>query len=899
MWLTVISHGTPALTMETDEAVRPLRLRYRKSHAVLAYLLVERAHWHDRERLASLFWPERDMRAARNNLRQVLKDLADMLKGVLLGELLRIERQRVALFPDPRLRADVFLLTSDCVNALGAINSPPEFAAFLGRAVIRMAALEGEFLAAMEFDEDEFGEWLTRQRATLRLARGSFYRALADCAARCGNGDAALSAAQAWIRVEPLLDEPVRLLMTTLAAAGQRRLALDACADLNQRLDHALGVGAEAATEALRKRLDGDLAGAAPGPPRVNASQEVRRIVLLHVALDGDVDDIEAFERVDDLHTHLTAAIRASGGATLPSLGSAITAAFGLPGETEQPVRRALVAATEMAAGPHCAGARIGLSSGKAVISAAGGAPQVHGHLPTLAMQLALCARPGEIVVSEELARAAPSGRAFAALERRQFQGLKGDFLPYRLQLDRRPPAAVRGRAGDAPCVGRERELAQLHALLGHARDSRQPHALRVIGESGIGKSRLLAELARQSRDGAGATILWVMHRPELRHQPLAALRLALREALGLSDAMRRPRQQARLVRALARGAPLAASTSLPVLAAFLGAAEVAPRNDKLTLLQALIDLLQAAAVNAPLLLLIEDLHWADQAFDELAEAWFAEARTGALLIAMSARPGAASRLAPQATPLALAPLAHAATLALIDQHDTARRLDAAAREQIACRSDGLPLCVEYLARGGGQMDTTSIFATLHQLFDQLGEAKTVLQAASVLGASFDLHGLRALTPAHAIGSALDAAHALAIVEVVKDGRYQFRHALLRDCAYENAPPARLASGRGRLSEHAKSFAIRSRSSFGSGAPLARCRSRLAPRGRGRAGRRIRRRRAGLRDARPAHRAGATRPHRGHARAATAAAGGPRRHAGARAGRRRRQPPLRRARRPA
>ena len=202
-----------------------------------------------------------------------------------------------------------------------------------------------------------------------------------------------------------------------------------------------------------------------------------------------------------------------------------------------------------------------------------------------------------------------------------------------------------------------------------------------------------------------------------------------------------------------------------------------------------------ARAGSAPLLLVVEDAHWADPSTLEAVE--LIARMPASVLVVMSSRPEIADN--PQVEPdavLQLGRLSDEEGRTMLEQLPGAAQLDEEGRAALVRRADGVPLFLEELARGveeGSAVPAVTMPTTLSELItarlDRVGGAKRVAQAASVIGRTFDRLLLEAATASR--GSHLDAElhrleeHAL-IEQAPKAGELQFRHALIHEASYRS-----------------------------------------------------------------------------------------------------------------
>ena len=359
---------------------------------------------------------------------------------------------------------------------------------------------------------------------------------------------------------------------------------------------------------------------------------------------------------------------------------------------------------------------------------------------------------------------------------------------------------------------GREAELAAIDgALDAVARGGRL--LLTIRGEAGIGKTRLLAEL----RDRAGAQRFLVLEgrATELEHDlPLVPVLDALEPSLPPGDALAAlgPQQLALLAEVFpGLDAPAAASGS---------------GSERWRLHRALGDLLALVAGGRPLLLLVDDVHWADPATLELLEHLVRRPPAESVLVAVGVRSGpAAERL------LAARRAADAVELVALDlrplERDAAESLLAEVpsteRDRLYAQSGGNPLLLRELARDGGAHAVPGgIVAAVRREVETLpADARALVQAAAVAGDPFDLDVAARIAELDepAALEALDVLEQHSLIAATGDPRrFAFRHPVMRTAVYET-----LGAG-ARLARHAAAARELARS----GAPIAERAQHLA-----------------------------------------------------------------------
>jgi class 3 adenylate cyclase len=546
-------------------------------------------------------------------------------------------------------------------------------------------------------------------------------------------------------------------------------------------------------------RFCGGCGAALPGRPAptgavpAGAAPERRQVAVLFVDLVGftrltselGAEDTQAlleafFATVDEV-------IARHGGTVDKHIGDCVMALFGAPlargDDAERAVRAALAVADAIPGlsarlGRELA-VHIGVAAGEVVAGATGSeahrAYTVTGDTVNFAARLTGLAGAGEILVPDAI-RLMLGGRA--RLEDRGEASIRGMAAPvriYRLLALGEAPAEEA-----APLVGRQAELAQLGLLLERARATGEGEVVLVRGEAGIGKTRLAAETAR-----AAAALGFACHKAlvldfgagEGRH-PLRVLARGL-VADGDAEAARRPLLLDLL------GEPLPPEERLLVDA-------MDERERRRGRQEALAALLAAAARRSPVLLVVEDLHWAGpDLLEDLAALAEASAALPVALVLTTRHDGDPIDAAWRARAGAVAPT----TIDLARLRDAEARLlaqrllageEAGTVERCVARAQGNPLFLEQLLRYLRERQDDAVPATVQSLvqarLDRLATPdREALRAAAVLGQRFSLQGLRAVLGREAYDPA-PLVHRF-LVRPAGDG-YLFAHALIRDVVY-------------------------------------------------------------------------------------------------------------------
>jgi len=451
---------------------------------------------------------------------------------------------------------------------------------------------------------------------------------------------------------------------------------------------------------------------------------------------------------------------------------------------------------------------RIGIESGLVLIGNIGpeGAVEqdaVVGDVPNVAAKLQVAAPPNGVVIGEGTQRVA--GQQFVC---RDIAAPPGLPRPMRVQLvtGRAQSARVRlGFDGSAPpLVGRERELASLVSAWECACRG-EGRAVLVSGEAGIGKSRLALALGeRIVLSGAAHEEIVASCAPQTATSALRPMVVAVRRALGLAE--HAPAEDvSAAAAAMIDMLRLPHDPAAPILAALLeggdlpsaASRDMRPEAIRRVVFDALLAFVAQKAEQAPLLLLIEDLHWADPSLLALTRLLVDQIRGQRVLLIATHRPEAVPDLAeqPHVLRLALAPLG-AAEAERVVAAGAGAGLAADTVRRIVARCDGVPLFLEEFARAAaerGQAADVELPDTLAEVLesrlDTVGEAKVTAQIAAVLGREVTAELVQPLSGLgrEAVARHLDrlaAAGLLVPTRAAAPATYAFRHAVLREAAY-------------------------------------------------------------------------------------------------------------------
>ena len=450
---------------------------------------------------------------------------------------------------------------------------------------------------------------------------------------------------------------------------------------------------------------------------------------------------------------------------------------------------------------------RVGIHTGTAVVSTGQHAaePVVLGATLDIGLRLLAAAAPGAVVISGATRSLVHRGVVTQALEALpQASGSGVAIVPYQVRDG--------GDSGEevsidlTPMVGRDREVELLLSRWAEARAG-TGQAVLLTGEPGIGKSRLLRALRERVNEAAGTTaVRWLQTHgtPYTQHTPLHVVVQLLQRSMASAAGGSPSQQLAALLEQhqLVEALPLFASLlDLPAGQGPPLPPMPAERQREETL-DALVALVLEMAAREPVILLIEDLHWLDATSLTWLDRLIDQAQAAPLLLVMTLRPNTldvpwAARA--QVTQVTLGALSTADTERLIRFLTGDQALRPQVQQHILARTDGVPLFVEELTRsvieagasGEWRELPTTLRDSLTARLGRLGTAKEVAQLASVIGRTFTMPLLAAVA-AHPL-DALDRE----LRQLVHSGlvhrrgfgaqaRYAFKHALVRDAAYDS-----------------------------------------------------------------------------------------------------------------
>ena len=818
--------------LEVSDGDRLLRLSGARQKALLALLLLHANEVVSSDRLIDELWGEEPPEKAANALQARVSQLRRAL-GRSGSEALVTRAPGYLLEVGPgELDAERFeQLAREGRRALAQGDAA-------GAAALLVAALalwRGPALADFAYEPFAQGEIARLEEARLAALEE---RLEADLA--LGRHGELAGELEALVTAHPVRERLRGQLMLALYRSGRQAEALEAYQETRRALVEELGIEPSPPLRELHAAIlnqDAALelrieAPAVPAPPpapparALVAPSEERKVVTLLFAdlvgsteLGGRQDPERTRARLERFYEATAAEIEVAGGTVEKFVGDAVMAAFGAPAAQEDHAERALHAAlavhkrVEERFGDARA-LRIGVDTGEVVLGRAReGSSFVTGDAVNVAARLERAAEPGEVLVGERTVAAVRGAFEFAE---RKIVGAKGkpDGLACRRLVRALSLARPRGVGGlRRAFVGRESELDLLRATYRRLFGERESHLVTIMGDAGVGKTRLVRELwellGSESPEPLRRTGRCLPYGRGITYWPLGEV---LKEHLGILESD--PPETVR--RRLGDREILGLTLGLDV------AGDRHPLAAREQLHEAWVGWLEELIGERPAVVLVEDLHWAEEPLLDLLERLLRDVQ-GPLLLLATARPELLDRRPAwgggrrNATTLWLEPLPRDEAARLLDALVGAE-LPPSVRELVLERAEGNPFFVEELigtlidqgvlerANGGwvaGELPADfavpdSVQAVLASRIDLLAPVeKAALQAASVIGRIFWAGPVRELLegaePDFAALEERDFIRRRSGSSLAGEREFAIKHALTREVAYASLPRARRA----------------------------------------------------------------------------------------------------------
>ena len=772
--------------LEVGASGRRLELRRQKQRALLALLALRAGEVVSTDRLVEELWGASPPKAAVGSLQNLVSELRKVLGSDVLvtrspGYLLGIGRDQVDAHRFERIARE-------------AQSGPAESRA--ARLREALALWRGAPLADLAFES-----FAQAEIARLEELRASVREALFEAELELGHHASLVSELEAFVAEHPLRERPRGQLMLALYRAARQADALDAYRQARETLVEELGIEPSTDLQRLEQailRHDPALEPERRAPTRAVEPDRRKTVTIVFAdvvdssSLAAELDPEVLREVMGTYFDVVRTIVERHGGVVEKFIGDAAMAVFGIPDVHEDDALRAVRAALELHAAvealesDHGVVLRIcvGVNTGEVLAGdPTAGESFATGSAVVLATRFQQAALPGETLLGETTQKLVREAVSVEAVDPVELGGALGRVPAYRALGQ--PEDAVGLRLGrTTPLIGRADELARLQALLAGVTSERKSKVVTLLGEAGIGKSRLTAELASSGNAnvligrcipyGEGATYL-----------PLVE---AVRQV-----APKRIRATVASLLAGSEDADLVAQR----IAELTGTAQGAASTGEL--FWAMRRFLEALARERPVLLVLEDLHWAEPTLLDLVEylgAWVSEA---SLLVLCIARPDLLERRPGWGEgAIRLDRLSKAESEELIGQ---LADIPDALRSRLVTVAEGNALFLEqllaYVLEDGGSEEIDSlppsIEALLASRLDRLEpEERALLERAAVVGKDFTRVSVIHLSPPELLAGIDDGLQALVRKGLIRarrtagptDDVLRFQHALVRDVAY-------------------------------------------------------------------------------------------------------------------
>jgi class 3 adenylate cyclase/tetratricopeptide (TPR) repeat protein len=571
-----------------------------------------------------------------------------------------------------------------------------------------------------------------------------------------------------------------------------------------------------------------DSCGAALAPEDASAREERKVVTVLFADLVGftskaeqmDPEDVRAV--LEPYHAHLRSELERYGGTVEKFIGDAVMALFGAPVAHEDDPERAIRAALairDWVREQEDLQLRIAVTTGEALIALGArpneGEGMASGDVVNTAARLQAAAPVNGILVDETTYRATAQAISYDEHDAVEAKGKTAPIRVWETREARSRLGVDLARRAGGPLVGREKEIDLLRDSLARARQEQAPQLVTLVGVPGIGKTRLVAELFADI-EADPDLIYWRQGRclPYGEGVTYWALSEMVKAQTGILDSDAEEEVEQKLNASVAEVLPAASDAAWVEghLRPLVGLAEAIPTSGdrRAEAYAAWRRFFEALAEQRPLVLVFDDLHWADESLLDFIDHLVDWATGVPLLVVCTARPELLSRRQgwgggkPNATTISLSPLSDDETAHLVHALLERAVLPADVQRTLIERAGGNPLYAEEFARMLGELGEESelrlpesVQGIIAARLDGLAlEEKLLLQDAAVVGKVFWLGTLEQIGGRDR-SSAEQLLHELERKEFVRrerrssvgdESQYAFRHILVRDVAYSQIP---------------------------------------------------------------------------------------------------------------
>ena len=522
--------------------------------------------------------------------------------------------------------------------------------------------------------------------------------------------------------------------------------------------------------------------------PRDPAAPGVRKVVTIvfcdmagSTALADGSDPEVVRVALDRYYARMRQIVERHDGTVEKFIGDAVMAVFGVPRLHEDDALRAVRAASEMreALVELDIPARIGVNTGEVITQT--GDSLIAGDVVNVAARLEQAAESGEVLIGSATHRMVRHEVDAEAVEPLTLKGKGSPVEAFRLHAVREA-APGSDHPARAAMVGRRTELGRLRGAFDQARNDPSCQLFTILGPAGVGKSRLVAEFTRSLDEARVVRGRCLSYGEGITYWPVVEMLAQVPEAVAVETD--------------------------PVALRAISSLRSDSGSSTEEIAWTVRKLFERLAAEMPLVVIFDDIHWAEPTLLEMAEQIADMARDAPILIVCMARPELFDRRPGwaggkvNATTVLLEPLSPNETAELIERLAGSSMPDER-RTSIGSAAEGNPLFVEEMVTlvqesGGTEVSVPpTIQALLAARLDLLqGSERTVLECASVEGRVFHRGALAALLPeeqqltAHLAALVRRELIRPDVAQVAGDDAFRFRHALIRDAAYAALPKA-------------------------------------------------------------------------------------------------------------
>ena len=587
--------------------------------------------------------------------------------------------------------------------------------------------------------------------------------------------------------------------------------------------------------------------GASAAPTRADlardAAAERRQLTIMFcdlvgsTALSAKLDPEDLRNVIRQYQTIVSAEVRRYDGSVAKFIGDGVMAYFGFPKAHEDDAERAVLAALAIVESVRQVGAplgheqvgglavRVGIATGEVVVGdmVGDGVSErwaVVGETPNLAARFQSIAEPNSVVIGPRTKRLAREGFHYVNLGLHELKGIPTPVEVWGVKGKRATASrfdAAHSRAL-TPWVGRERELTLINQCWQRA-SAGTGQVILIRGEAGIGKSRI-TQFFRDSLKGQRHQCLQYQcspyHANSALHPVIAHIEQAAKFLADDSD-----EQKCAKLKALFRFSDVERNTGLALIGSLVSIdcgnldpnSMVEPSRQREKTMTVLLGRLPALASKAPLLCIVEDVHWIDPSTLDLLHKMVSGVDKLAALLLVTCRPEfeATWPAHDYVTELQLDRFTEQGVKEIVTGITVGKGFPADVMAQIVAKADGVPLFAEELTKTvldsgmlseGKQRDALrrtlpnlAIPATLHDSLmarlDRLPQEKSVAHVAAVIGRTFSFDLLEAVAglPEDRLSSALARLQEAELIYERRPARtktYEFKHALIQDAAYQS-----------------------------------------------------------------------------------------------------------------